>query len=140
MAEFANSSIQQITANNNAVFYETPVVSKPCIIHRDGSGLVTLRGITNNCFARYNIFFCGNIAIPTGGTVTEISIAIAVNGEALGSATGTVTPAAVENFFNVAVAARVDVPKGCCVTISIKNINTQTIELSNANLIVERVA
>ena len=111
-----------------------------CVVHRDGSGVVTLRGMTNQCFARYKVTFNGNIAIPTGGTVGEISIALAVDGEALGSATATVTPAAVENFFNVSAFAYVNVPRGCCTTIAVKNINTQTIELSNANLIVERVA
>ena len=140
MAEFANTSIQQIAANGNAVFYETPVAPRGCVVHRDGSGVVTLRGMTSQCFARYKVTFNGNVAIPTGGTVGEISIALAVDGEALGSATATVTPAAVENFFNVSAFAYVNVPRGCCTTITVKNINTQTIELSNANLIVERVA
>lgn len=140
MAEFANTSIQQIAANGNAAFYETPVAPRGCVVHRDGSGVVTLRGMTNQCFARYKVTFNGNLAIPTGGTVGEISIALAVDGEALGSATATVTPAAVENFFNASAFAYVNVPRGCCTTIAVKNINTQTIELSNANLIVERVA
>ena len=81
----------------------------------------------------------GNIAIPTGGTVGPISIAISVEGESLGSATATVTPAAVGDEFNVFAAALVSVPRGCCVTVSVRNINTQTIEVQNSNLIVERV-
>lgn len=140
MAEFANTFVQQIAANANAVFTEAPVQPKGCVVHRDGSGVITLRGITNQCFARYLVVFGGNIAIPTGGTVGEISIALSVDGEALGSATATVTPAAVENFFNVSAFAYVDVPRGCCVTIGVKNVNTQTIELSNANLAVTRVS
>ena len=85
--------------------------------------------------------FGGNISIPTGGTVGPISIAISLDGEALGSATATVTPAAVENFFNVFTAVFVEVPRGCCVTVGIKNVSTpaQTIEVENANIIVERV-
>lgn len=75
-----------------------------------------------------------------GGTVGPISIAIAVGGEALGSATATVTPAAVSNEFNVFAAAFIEVPRGCCVTISVKNVNAQTIEVQNANIIIERVA
>lgn len=140
MAEFANTFVQQIAASANAVFTETPVQPKGCVVHRDGSGVITLRGITNQCFARYLVVFGGNIAIPTGGTVEEISVALSVGGEALGSATATVTPAAVENFFNVSAFAYVDVPRGCCVTIGVKNVNTQTIELSNANLAVTRVS
>lgn len=140
MAEFANTFIQQIAENANAIFTETPVQPKGCVVHREGSGIITLRGNTNQCYARYLVVFGGNIAIPTGGTVGEISIALAVDGEALGSSTATVTPAAVENFFNVSAFAYINVPRGCCVNIGVKNINTQTIEMSNANIAITRVA
>lgn len=139
MAEFTNVTVQQIAANGNAVFNETPICGSNCIVHREGSGIVTLRGITNQRRARYFVIFGGNIAVAPGGTAGPISIAIAVEGEALGSATATVTPAAVSDEFNVSAVAYVDVPCGCCVTISVKNISTQTIELQNANLIVTRV-
>lgn len=139
MAEFANTFVQQVSANSNVVFSETPVAGSNSIVHREGSGIVTLRGITNQCRARYKVTFGGNIAIPTGGTVGAISIAIAIEGEPLGSATATVTPAAVGDEFNVFAAAFVEVSRGCCVTIGVRNINTQTIEVNNANLIVERV-
>lgn len=139
MAQYTNVFVQQIAANANAVFSETPVCGSNCIVHREGSGIITLRGITSQCRARYLVTFNGNITIPTGGTVGPISIAIALEGEALGSATATVTPAAVGDEFNVAMSAFVDVPKGCCVTVSIKNVNAQTIELQNASIIVTRV-
>ena len=139
MAEFTNIFVQQIAANGNAVFSETPVSGSNCIVHRDGSGIITLRGMTNQCRARYKVVFGGNIAIPTGGAVGPISVAIAVEGEALGSATAVVTPAAVEDFFNVFAAAFIEVPRGCCVTVAVKNTSTETIELENANVIVERV-
>ena len=139
MAEFTNVFVQQIAANGNAVFSETPVSGSNCIVHRDGSGIITLRGMTNQCRARYKVVFGGNIAIPTGGAVGHISVAIAVEGEALGSATAVVTPAAVEDFFNVFAAAFIEVPRGCCVTVAVKNTSTETIELENANVIVERV-
>lgn len=138
LAEYTNVSVQQIAANGNAVWNETPVAGSNCIVHRDGAGIVTLRGITNQCRARYLVVFSGNIAIATGGTVGPISIAISVEGEALGSATATVTPAAVSDEFNVSAFAYVDVPKGCCVTVAVKNVSTQAIELQNANLIVTR--
>ena len=139
MAEYTNTFVQQVEANQNVVFTEAPVVGNNCIVHREGSGIITLRGITSQCRARYKVVFGGNIAIPTGGTAGAISIAIALQGEALGSATATVTPAAVENEFNVFMAAFVEVPRGCCVTVSVKNVNTQTIEVQNANIIIERV-
>ncbi len=109
-------------------------------MHRDDSGLVMLKGITNQCRARYKVSFGGNIAIPTGGTVEAISLALAIEGEPIGATTMTVTPAAVEDFWNVFSAVFVDVPRGCCVTVSVRNISTQAIEVQNANLIVERVA
>lgn len=139
MAEFTGVFVQQIAANGNAVFSEAPVSGSNCIVHRDGSGIITLRGMTNQCRARYKVVFGGNIAIPTGGAVGPISVAIAVEGEALGSATAVVTPAAVEDFFNVFAAAFIEVPRGCCVTVAVKNTSTETIELENANVIVERV-
>lgn len=100
---------------------------------------MTLRGITNQCKARYKVGFGANIAIPTGGTVEAITAALAINGEPLVSATAMVTPAAVENYFNVFVAAFVDVPRGCCVTVAAKNTSAQAVLFANSNLIAERV-
>lgn len=138
MAEFTNSSIVNIAAGQNVPLTETAVCGKSCIVHRAGSGIVTLRGLTNQCKARFKISFGANIAIPTGGTVEAISASLAINGEPLNSATATVTPAAVENFFNIYIAAFVEVPRGCCVTIAVENSSTQAISVSNSNLIVER--
>lgn len=140
MAEFSNSSIALVSAGQNVPLTETAVNSKPCIVHRAGAGLVTLRGLTNQCRALYKVSYGGNIAIPTGGTVEAITAALAVNGEALNSATATVTPAAVENYFNVYVSAQVSVPKGCCVTVAMKNTSTQAVNFANSNLTVERIA
>lgn len=141
MAEFTGVFVQQVAAGQNVLFNETPVCGSNCIVHREGSGIVTLRGQTNQCRARYKVSFGGNIAIPTGGTVGPISVAISLDGEALGSATATVTPAAVEEFFNVFMAVFVEVPRGCCMTISVKNVSNpaQIIEVENANIIIERV-
>lgn len=140
VAEFTNVSLQIIQPNGNAVFNETPVSPNSCSIsHRDGAGIVSLRGNTNQCRARYLVTFNGNIAIPTGGTVGPISIAIALEGEPLGRATATVTPAAVGDEFHVSMSTYADVLKGCCVTVSVKNVNAQTIELQNASMIVTRV-
>ena len=140
MAEFTNSSLQQVAVNQNVLFSETPVgCNRGYVTHREGSGLVTLRGITNQCRARYKVTFGGNIAVPTGGTAGAISVALAVNGEALNSAVATVTPAAVEEYFNVFSTAYIDVDRGCCLSLSVKNISTQAVNVANPNLIVERV-
>jgi hypothetical protein len=109
-------------------------------MHRDDSGLVTLRGCTSQCRARYRVSFGGNIAISTGGTVGPISLAIAIEGEPIAATTMTVTPAAVEEFFNVYASTFVDVPRGCCISASVQNISATSIDVENANLIIERVA
>jgi hypothetical protein len=90
--------------------------------------------------ARYKVTFGGNIALPTGGTAGPISLALALNGEAVGPTTMTVTPTAVNAFFNVFSAIFIDIPAGCCSQLSVKNTSGATIEVQNANLIVERVA
>ena len=124
----------------NVLFTDTVISGKCSTTHRDGSGLVTLRGVTNQCRARYKVSFGANIGLPTGGTVEPISVAIAIEGEAVASTTMIYTPAAVEEFGNVFSAIFIEVPRGCCVTISVKNTSGQEIDVQNANLIVERVA
>lgn len=140
MAEFTASNVQTIAAGQNVPLTETAVAGKPCIVHREGAGIVTLRGLTNQCKARFKVSFGANIAIPTGGTVEAITAALAINGEPLTSATATVTPAAAENFWNIYVAAYVEVPRGCCVTVAAENTSTQAVSFANSNLIVERVS
>jgi hypothetical protein len=131
---------QTVAQNQNVLFTDSVTCGNCSITHRDGSGIVTLRGTTNQCRARYKVTFGGNIAIPTGGTVEAISLALAIDGEGLGSSTMIVTPAAVEEYFNVFGAMFIDVPKGCCLTVSIQNTSAQPILVQNANLIIERVA
>lgn len=133
-------AVQTVPANQNVLFTDTITSGNYSIAHRDGSGLVTLRGTTNQCRARYRVSFGGNIAIPTGGTLGAIQISLALEGEAVASSTMTVTPSAVENFFNVFGALFVDVPRNCCLTVSVKNSSAQDILVQNANLIIERVA
>lgn len=140
MAEFTAVALQTVEEGQNVVFTETPICPTKCITHREGSGVVRLRGLTNQCRARFLVAFSGNIQIPTGGTVGGISLAIAVDGEPLQPAQMIITPAAVENFFNVSSQVYLDVPCGCCVTVSVENTSDQTIEVQNANLIVVRVA
>ena len=139
--ELTANAIQTVTAGSNVLFTDTVVNGNCSIIYRNGSGLVTLRGITNNqCRARFRVSFGGNIALPTGGTVGAISLAIAINGEAVATTTMISTPAAVEEYNNIFSAVFLDVPKGCCVQVSVKNTSTQAVSVQNANLIVERVA
>lgn len=141
MAEFTADALQNVSVNQNVLFTsEIPCTRNCAIVHRPGSGLITLRGITKQCRARFKVFFSGNIQIPTGGTVAPIALAIATNGEGINSTSMIQTPAAVNQFNNVASAVYLDVPCDCCIQVSVKNISTQPINVQNANLIVERVA
>lgn len=140
MAEFTSTTIQTVAAGQNLPLTETAIKGSNCISHRAGAGNVTLRGLTNQCKALFKVSFGGNIAIPTGGTVGAISVALAVGGEALNSATAIVTPAAVDQYSNVFTAVFVEVPRGCCVTVALKNTSAQAISIANSSLIVERVA
>lgn len=141
MPEFTANAPQTIAAGQNILLTETPV---PCnrgyVCHRNGSGIITLRGITNQCRARYRVSADANIAVAAGGTAGPISVALAITGEPLASATAIVTPAAVGDLFNVHVEALIDVPKGCCLTIALENTSTQAIVTQNVNVIVDRTA
>ena len=138
--EIIANALQTVPANQNVYFTDTVTCGNCAITHRDDSGLVTLRGLTNQCRARFRVTFGANIGLPADGTVGPISLAIAIDGEAVRATTMTVTPAAVETFFNVFSSVFVDVPRGCCVTISVKNITEDDVDVVNANLIVDRVA
>lgn len=141
--ELTANAAQTVAAGQNVLFTDTPVgCNRGYVVHRKGAGLVTLRGACNGCsnFARYKVLFIGNISVPTGGTAEAISVALSLGGESIQQTTATVTPAAVENAFNVATAAFVDVPRGCCASLAVRNISAQAISVANANLMIERVA
>lgn len=138
--EITANALQTVAPNGVVVFTDTASFGSPSIIHREGSGLVTLRGLTNQCRARFRITFGANIGLPAGGTVAPISLAIAINGEPLVTSTMISTPAAVEEFNNVGRVIFLDVVAGCCAQISVENIGDAPVDVQNANLIVERVA
>lgn len=138
--ELTANALQAVEANQNILFTDTAIAGSCSIIHRDGSGLVTLRGITNQCRARFRVTFGGNVGLPTGGTLGPVSLAIAINGEPVATTTMISTPAALEELNNVFSSVFLDVPAGCCSQISVKNTTNQSINVQNANLIVERVA
>ena len=140
MAEYTAVATQEVAQNGNVIFTNTAVRGTNCIKHREGSGIITLRGITNQCRARYFIEFSANIAVPAGGTAGEISLAIAISGEPVLSSQMRSTPAAVSQFNNVSAGIYVDVPSGCCVNIAVENTSTQAIDVANANLVVTREA
>lgn len=124
MAEYLTRDATETVALNSAVpFVDSIPCRKGYIYHSSGSGIFVLRGITQNCFARYNVEFTGNIAIPEGGAVTPIATAIVVSGEERTGSRSISTPAAVDEYGNVKSRTTVDVPRGCCFTVSVEYVN-----------------
>lgn len=143
MAEFTANALQVVETNQNVLFTDTAIPGNCSIIHREGSGLVTLRGLTSTqCRARFKVTFGANIAVPADETAGPISVAIAINGEPIASTNMIVTSAMTERFFNVSRSVHIDIPKGCCSQISVRNTSPDglSIDVQNANLIIERVA
>lgn len=141
-AEYAYSTTQEVTNNNNILFLNgNRACNKGYITHREDSGIFRLKGASNGCKAIYRVTFNSNIAIATDGTVEPITVALQEDGETVNNAVATVTPAAIGDFFNVSLDTFITIPCGCCVTVSIKNISdTTAIDVRNANIIFSRVA
>ena len=153
MAEYLANAVQNVALNSPVLFTASIPCNRGYVYHEDETGIFTLRGIVNNpscCFARYQVTFNGNIAIPTGGAVTPIAIAISVQGEPRLTSRAIYTPAAVDEYGNVTSTALITVPKGCCFSMSVRYVDATTddpattptplIEVQNANLVINRVA
>lgn len=140
MAEYVAVPSQEVAANGNVTFTNTAVSGSNCIQHREGSGIVTLRGLTNQCQARFFADFSANIALPADGTAGPISLAIAISGEPVLSSQMISTPSAVSQYNNVSAGIFINVPRGCCVNIAVENTSGVAVDVANANLVVTRVA
>lgn len=151
MAEYVYNPIQLVQPDQPVILDASIPCNRGYVFHREGSGIVTLRGIVNNScanFARYQVTFNGNIAVPTGGTVGPIAVSLAIDGEPILTSRAIATPAAVDEYFNVTSTAIITVPKGCCFNVSVENASfgataadTPTaINTQNANLVVSRIA
>ena len=127
MAEYLTRDAVESVALNTAIpFVDSIPCNRGYVFHQSGTGIFVLRGIVNNptaCFARYNVEFTGNISIPTGGTITPIATAIVVSGESRQGSRSIYTPTVVDNYGNVTSRATIDVPRGCCFTVSVVYVN-----------------
>lgn len=153
MAEYLANDVQLVALNSPVIFEASIPCNRGYVYHEDETGIFILRGIVNNSccgFARYQVTFNGNIAIPEGGEVTPIALAIAVNGEPRLTSRAIYTPAAVDEYGNVTSTAIITVPKGCCFSLSVRYVDatvddptttpTPTIAVQNANLVINRIA
>lgn len=148
MAEFVYNEIQLVQPGAPALLEDGIRCNRGLVLHRPGSGILTLRG-AGNCFARYRVQFDGNIAVPEGTTVGEIQLALAIDGEIVPTSIAAATPAAVENYWNVSGLAIIDVPSCCCYTVSVRNASVSAtpattpapaLNLRNLNVEVTRIA
>ena len=142
-------SVESVALNSPIQFLDSIPCSSGNVYHLSGSGIFILKGRTNNCFARYEIEFTGNISIPEGGEVTPIATAITVNGEAQQGSRAIYTPADVDEYGNITSRSIVDVPKGCCLTVSVEYVcgvtddattPTPTINVIDGSLSINRIA
>ena len=149
MAEYLANAVQNVALNQPILFTASIPCPRGYVYHEDETGNFILRGCTPNCFARYQVTFNGNIAIPTGGTVGPIALAITVNGDTRPTSRAIFVPAAVETYGNVTSTAIITVPKGCCFNLSVRYVAadedpattpTPVIEVQNANLDIARIA
>lgn len=149
MAEYLANSAQIVPINGPIVFSSSIPCRKGYIYFEDGTGNFILRGITNQCYATYQATYNGNIAVPEGGTVGPIAVALTVNGEARPTSKAIFTPAAVDTYGNVTATAIIRVPRGCCFNLSVENvpaavaptdIPAPTISVVNSNLTITRIA
>ena len=147
MAEYSANAVQTVNPGESIIFTDAPV---PCtrglVRHRDETGSFLLRGDVTQCaccgrrkrFANYLVDFGANIAIPEGGTVEAISVAITIDGATIPASDMIVIPAAVEQYFNVSRAVNARIWSGCCETVTIRNTSSQPILVQNANVIFSR--
>ena len=148
-AEYLANAIQEVALNAPVIFSASIPCTRGYIYHEDETGVFILRGVTNQCFATYQVTFNGNIAVPEGGTVTPIAIAITVNGEPRLTSRAIFTPAAADDYGNVTSTAIIKVPRGCCFSLSVDAVPATTdptvtpapvINVQNANFTVSRIA
>lgn len=150
MAEFVYNEIQLVQPGAAALLDTTIGCNRGYVLHRPGSGILTLRGMTNSpCarFARYRVAYDGNIAVPEDGTAGEIQLALAIDGEVVPTSIGAATPTVVDAYWNVSGFAIIDVPTGFGYAISVENasvgVGTATppaLNLRNLNVEVTRLA
>lgn len=150
MAEYLANVVQNVALNGPILFTASIPCTRGYVYHEDETGIFILRGCTNNCFARYQVTYNGNIAVPDGGDLTPIAVAITVNGEPRVTSRAIFTPQAVEEYGNVTSTAIITVPKGCCFSIAVRYVDATTddpateptpvIEVQNSNLVINRIA
>lgn len=147
-AEYSNAIPQTVEPNQPVIFTDNTCPCNQGMIFKKSGGVFLLASNApdNSCscgcgcrkiyLTNYEVEFHGNIEIPTGGTVEEIRLAIAVDGVIDPASVMSFTPAAVETAGNVGTSIIVSVPSICgCDNIAVVNASTQAITVNNASLV-----
>ena len=147
MAEYSYPLTQTVAVDENILFLNGDrCCRKGFIVHSDASGVFRLKGICKNCATRaiYKVNFHANVAVAPaddGGVLEPIVIALSQNGETARNTVSVVTPAAIGDQWVINFETLIELPCGCCDTISVRNISdTTAIEVENANILFERIA
>lgn len=149
MAEYIATSLQTVPLNSPINWTASIPCRRGMIVHEDETGIFILRGITDQCFAQYQVTFNGNVSLPEGSDIVPVALALAVNGEPRPSSLAIYTPQAVDEFGNLTSTAIIRVPKGCCFTLSVEHVPATTdptvtpapvVNVQNANLVISRIA
>ena len=149
-AEYLANAVQLVSLNAPVIFTASIPCTKGYVYHEDETGIFILRGITSSqCFATYRVTYNGNVAIPAGGAVGPVALALTVNGEPRLTSRAIYTPAAVDEYGNLTSTAIIKVPRGCCFSLSVEYVQatddpavapTPIVEVQNSNLVVDRIA
>jgi len=118
MAKVLTVTDQNVALNGVIPFdYVSIPCNNGCVVPVT-TGVLSLQGSRSNRFARYDVDLEANVAIPEGGAVTPLALAITLNGIPIPDSVAIVTPAAAEDVWHIHTSTTVTVPSGCCVSIS----------------------
>ena len=150
-AEYLANAVQAVSLNAPIIFSASIPCTRGYIYHEDETGIFILRGITNGqCFATYQVTFNGNVALPPDAEeVVPVALAITINGEPRTTSRAIYTPAAVDEYGNLTSTAIIKVPRGCCFSLAVENVDADSdpaitpaavVNVQNANLVISRIA
>lgn len=147
-AEYSVAIPQTVEPNQPVIFTDSPCPCTQGMIFKKSGGVFLLASNApdNTCSCgcgcrriyetNYEVEVHANIEVPTGGTVEEIRLAIAVDGVIDPASIMSFVPAAVETPGNVGTSIVVSVPSICgCDNVAIVNASTQAITVNNASLV-----
>lgn len=151
MPSYGYNPVQGVALNQGAIFNTVNGCRIGKIWHEDQTSSAILRGIPKcpcQNVTKYQVTAIANIALPTGATVVPIAIGLAVDGEVRPTSRAISTPAAVLEYDNVTASDIIEVPRGCCFRISVKNVSASEesdyipaplINMQNLNIYINQI-